>query len=226
MRLAALFSGGKDSTYAAFRAVRDGHDISCLLTAEPTTPDSMLLHHPNIRLTKLQARSMRMPHIYVQCKAGSAEAETDRITEALRYAKDRYGIDGAVHGGISSVFQKSRFDSICRSVGLEAVSPVWRAEPGGYMRGMIRDGFECIITSVSAGGLDESWLGERITEDSIGRLERLSVQYGFNLNFEGGEAETIVLDCPLFEHGIRVVRSTRVWNGYIGRFEITEAVLD
>ena len=38
-----------------------------------------------------------------------------------------------------------------------------------------------------------------VTEiSSLDDLEKLSVKFGFNLNFEGGEAETFVINCPLF----------------------------
>ena len=53
----------------------------------------------------------------------------------------------------------------------------------------------------------------------------LSVKHGFNLNFEGGEAETLVLDCPLFSRQILIEKSKSVWDGYRGIFEIEAASL-
>ena len=48
MKLAVLFSGGKDSTYAAFLAKKAGHDISCLITAISKNKDSYFFHTPLI----------------------------------------------------------------------------------------------------------------------------------------------------------------------------------
>jgi len=79
---------------------------------------------------------------------------------------------------------------------------------------------------VSSGGLDETWLGKIISADDISRLDKLSNKYGFNLNFEGGAAETFVIDCPLYSHPIKITKSKVVWDGYIGRFEIEDAHLD
>ncbi|KKL70694.1 hypothetical protein LCGC14_2102370, partial [marine sediment metagenome] len=53
-----------------------------------------------------------------------------------------------------------------------------------------------------------------------------SKKYGFNLSFEGGEAETFVTDCPLFSYPIKIVKSKKIWDGYRGRFEILDAELD
>ena len=59
----------------------------------------------------------------------------------------------------------------------------------------------------------------------MSKLDKLSVKYGFNINFEGGEAETFVINCPLFKNHISIKKSKIVWDGYRGRFEILEAEL-
>ena len=61
MKLAALFSGGKDSTYAIFLAKKLGHTVEVLLTLNPNSEESHLLHYPNIEFTNLQAESMKIP---------------------------------------------------------------------------------------------------------------------------------------------------------------------
>jgi len=37
MRFVSLFSGGKDSTYALYWALREGHQLASLLTIRPTS---------------------------------------------------------------------------------------------------------------------------------------------------------------------------------------------
>jgi diphthamide synthase (EF-2-diphthine--ammonia ligase) len=53
MKLAALFSGGKDSTYAIYLAKKLSHSVDVLLTLYPHSSESHLLHHPNIKFTPL-----------------------------------------------------------------------------------------------------------------------------------------------------------------------------
>ena len=43
MRLAAFFSGGKDSTFAIYSAKKHGHTVEVLLTLFPKSDESHLL---------------------------------------------------------------------------------------------------------------------------------------------------------------------------------------
>ena len=94
------------------------------------------------------------------------------------------------------------------------------------MDSLLNSNFKFILTSVSSDGLDETWLGKIISTDDISLLSNLSNKYGFNLNFEGGEAETFVTDCPIYSHPIKINKSQTIWDGYRGRFEIEDAGLD
>jgi len=44
----------------------------------------------------------------------------------------------------------------------------------------------------------KDWLGKKITKENFSQLKKDSVKYGFHIGFEGGYADTLVLDCPLF----------------------------
>ena len=226
MNLAALFSGGKDSTYAIYKAKLNDNNIKCALTIFPKSYESKFLHYPNIQITKLQTRSMKIPHIFHQTNSDDVEIETNDLENLINQAKKDFDIEGVVHGGILSEFQKNRFETVCDKLHLKVISPLWRTDQKKYMKDLIDSKFKFIITSVTSEGLDDSWLGKEITTDDINKLDGLSKKYGFNLSFEGGEAETLVLNCPLFSSPIRIIKSKKIWDGYRGRFEITEAILD
>ena len=226
MRLAALFSGGKDSTYSIYQATSQGHEVVCLVTVFPKSEESMLLHHPNIEVTKLLSTSMRIPQVYVSSDSDNTSNEVNSIFLILQKAKIDFKIEGLVHGGISSEFQKKNFESLCKKLDLQLFSPVWNLEPLSYMKQILEKGFSFIITSVTSDGLDDSWLGKIITNADIEKLNELSKQYGFNLNFEGGEAETLVVDCPLYSYPLKITNFKTIWDGYRGKFEIVESELD
>ena len=226
MNIASLFSGGKDSTYSIYKAKQEGHQIRCLITILPLSEESMLLHFPNIELTKLQSKSMGIPQIYIESRSNETETEVNLIEKILAKAKSEYDLEGLVHGGILSEFQKNIFDRVCSKLNLKLISPLWQKEQIEYMKNLIESNFNFIITSVSADGLDEKWLGKEITIQDLEKLDQLSKKYGFNINFEGGEAETIVIDCPLFSHPIMILKSRKIYDGIRGRFEILDAELD
>jgi diphthamide synthase (EF-2-diphthine--ammonia ligase) len=82
------------------------------------------------------------------------------------------------------------------------------------------------MVTVSSDGLDEKWLGKLILKSDIAILNKLSEKFRFNLNFEGGEAETFVINCPLFSNSIKINQFKKNWDGYRGRFEIVDAELN
>jgi ABC transporter with metal-binding/Fe-S-binding domain ATP-binding protein len=192
----------------------------------PESEESLLLHYPNIEITKLQSKSLRIPQIFMQARSSKADNELSALEELLKKAKNDYQIEGLVHGGILSEFQMKNFEKICSNLNLNLVSPLWHKDQKEYMKSLIESNFHFIITSVSSGGLDDYWLGKEIISDELEKLETLSEKYGFNLNFEGGEAETLVTDCPIFAYPIKITKAKKIWDGYRGRFEIEEAGLD
>jgi len=225
MKLAALFSGGKDSTYAIYLAKKSGHSVDVLLTIFPHNDESHLLHYPNIRFTSLQSESMKIPQIIEKLTSTEPKNESDALDKLIISAKENYSIDGIVHGGILSEYQKNSFSLSCKKNNLQIISPLWNMEPESYMKELLSENFEYIISTVSSDGLNDSWLGRTIREDDLIELKKLQQKFDFNLNFEGGEAETFVTNCPLFEKSLFIQDSTTKWDGYRGRFEILEAKL-
>ncbi|MCH7877144.1 MAG: diphthine--ammonia ligase [Thaumarchaeota archaeon] len=226
MKLASLFSGGKDSTYAIYMAQKQGHQVTCLLSVFTKSEESHLLHHPNLQWTKLQSESMKIPQLTIKSDSDETNDELLALENLLQTAKDKFYIEGLVHGGINSQFQKEKFETLCSKLDLIAVTPLWGSDPEQYMNNLLDSNFVFIMTIVSSDGLDDTWLGKQISKSDIDTLRQLSDKFGFNLNFEGGEAETFVINCPLFSNSIKINQAKKTWDGYRGRFEIMDAELN
>jgi diphthine-ammonia ligase len=226
VRLAALYSGGKDSTFSIFKAKQAGHDIACLVSMRPSSDDSLLFHYPNVWLTDLLAKAMQIPLACFDIAKTSKEGEIEALDQAIIAAKTMYGIDGIVHGAISSNFQNQLFKRICDKNGLTTITPIWNIPLDRYLDELLSENFHIIFVSVSAMGLGKCWLGKSFDRSSLTTLSSLSRKFGFNLAFEGGEAETLVLDCPLFKNErININKALVHWDGQRGIFEILEASL-
>ena len=226
MKLACLFSGGKDSTYAIRLAKKQGHDVVCLLSIFTKSEESHLLHHPNLKWTKLQSESMKIPQLTIISNSDETEDELIVMEKLLQNAKEQFQIDGLIHGGIKSKFQKEKFETLCLKLNLVSIAPLWGTDPNEYLNELLDSNFHFIMITVSSDGLDEQWLGKLISKSDIAILNNLSNKFGFNLNFEGGESETFVIDCPLFSNSIKINEFTKNWDGYRGRFEIVDAELN
>ena len=94
------------------------------------------------------------------------------------------------------------------------------------MRMMVSLGFEVIISGVAASGLDEKWLGRKIDDECIDDLVKLNQKIGLNLAFEGGEAETLVLDGPIFKKRVKILDYKKEWNVDSGLYIIEDAILE
>jgi len=224
LKVAVLYSGGKDSTYAAYLAGGRGDELECLITLAPARSDSYMFHYPNIRWTSLQAEAMHLPHVTLETQ-GVKEEELEDLSGAIEVAKRDYSIEGVYTGALASVYQKSRVERICDELEVKAVSPLWQIDQIAHLRNIVENHFDVIMTGVAALGLDESWLGRALDMDAVGDLARLHAKYGVNPGLEGGEGETFVLDCPLFDRRVEVVSSRKHWEGDSGFLEILDARL-
>jgi diphthine-ammonia ligase len=225
LRLGSLYSGGKDSTFSIFRAKQAVHEIACLITMHPIADDSPLFHYPNSWVAEYLADAMQIPLLGFEVSGRSKEDEMKALEEAMVRAKSLYGIEGIVYGDISSNYQKKAFEEICARHGLAPVAPLWNLEPEKYMSELVDRGFRVIVVGVSAMGLGKEWLGSEIDKGAVAKLALLSRKYGFNLTFEGGEAETLVTDCPLFRKKLQIKKANAHWDGQRGIFEILEVAL-
>jgi diphthine-ammonia ligase len=222
LKLASLYSGGKDSNYSIFEVQRLGHDVLCLVSIIPEISDSLLFHFPNIQLTQALAQAIDLPIRNFQSSNSRLENEMSVLENALSTVKDEFGIEGIVHGGISSMFQKRNFEKVCDGLQLSVYSPLWNLNPSNYLHQLIDEKFKITIVGVSALGLGKEWLGITLDRDNVKTLESLSRKYGFNLNFEGGEAETLVVDCPIYKKKLEIKEGIVKWFGDNGIFEIID----
>lgn len=224
MYLASLFSGGKDSAFALYKAMQEGHEIKVIVTISSENPESYMYHVPNIELTKLQAEAMQRPIIFKTTK-GVKEEELDDLKRAIEEAIQGYQIEGVVSGAIYSNYQRKRIDDICEELGIKSLNPLWKRKPKEMLKEMVAEGFKIILSAVAAGGLGPEWLGKEIDDETIKELSELHDTCYVCTAGEGGEFETLVLDAPFFKKRIEISDAEKVWDGQSGVYKVKNAVL-
>jgi len=212
MKIAALYSGGKDSNYAVHWALEQGHEV-VLINMEPQA-DSMMFHHPNTNWCGLQAEAAGLE---LTTFSTTHETELEDLKNALKEAN----ADGLVTGAVQSVYQKSRIDKIAKDLDLEAFAPIWHKETD-FLKEML-DMMEVYIVSVSAEGLGEEWLAKQYKPKDVDTLSKLNPP--INLFLEGGEGETFVANAPFFKKRIEITEWDISWNGNTGKAIIKDAEL-
>lgn len=219
MKLAVLFSGGKDSSLAALLAQLAGYGIACLITIESKNDDSYMFHTPSISKTQKQADAMGIPLIVQQTK-GEKEIELEDLKTAIIKAKEEFGVQGIVTGAVESVYQASRVQKICNELSLECFNPLWQKNQIELLEELVKLNFKVIIVGVAAYPLDENFLGKEINSDFIEEMKKLQKEYKINPAGEGGEFESFVLNSPMFKEELTIKDKKIFGEGNAWRLEL------
>lgn len=201
MKLAVLFSGGKDSCLALHKALEEGHDVLYLLSIIPETQESYMFHKPYLNLLAKQAELLGIELIIKSSKA-EKEKELGDLEELILTIKDK--VDGIAVGGIASNYQGERIKKICDKLGLKFYAPLWGYNSEQIWEELIKEGFMVILTKVACEGLGKEDLGKVIDKQVFDELKKKSEKYKFRIDFEGGEAESAVLFMPEFRKEIQI----------------------
>ena len=207
MRLASLYSGGKDSSFSLYVAEQMGHEIPYLVNVVPEDKASWIFHTPNLNVVPAIAEAMGKELIL-----GRSTGEEDSDMEGLRQALDGLDIDGIVTGAVWSDYQWDRMNLVCGDLGLKFFAPMWRKDQDYLMEQMIDAGVEAVIVGCYAEGFDESWLGRPLNHETLAELRKLRDKYGISIMGEGGEYESLTLNSPSFRYPLKIAGSRKEWN--------------
>ncbi len=201
MKLAVLFSGGKDSCLALHKVLAEGHEVIYLLSILPMREDSFMFHKPFVNLLRRQAEELGI-ELIVGGSDGKKEEELVDLKKLIGRVNE--DVEGIVVGGIASLYQGKRVKRICDELGLEFVAPLWDYSPDDVWKDLLKDGFEVVMTRIACDGIGEEWIGRVIDGKNFDKLNDLAEEYKFRVDFEGGEAETAVLNMPEFKEEIEI----------------------
>jgi asparagine synthase (glutamine-hydrolysing) len=219
MKLGVLFSGGKDSVFSAWLAEKRGHELSCLISIMSANKDSYMYHPISKNVITKQAEVMELPLLLKESK-GKKEKELIDLKRALDEAKIKYEIEGVCVGAIASSYQYERVKKICKELDLGVFSPIWGWGEEEYMHQLVKNDFDAIIVKVAADGLDEKWLGKKIDLN----LLKDAKQKKIHIAGEGGEYESLVLDCGLFKKKLKILNSEKKMDTKISGFLVIKKV--
>jgi len=190
-----LFSGGKDSVYAFHLAKLSAFDVKCLIKLIPSSNESMMFHYPFTKGIDFE-KILGLPLIEVLV---NEDDELDKLKEALSKAKIQYDINYVFTGAMDSEYQRMRFNFVCEELGLKTISPLWRKDQKKMIREQV-DVFSVQVVSITALGLNKELLIKPLDETALNKIYQSKTVT--NKAFEGGEAETLVLDAPEFKYRV------------------------
>jgi diphthine-ammonia ligase len=214
MKVVALISGGKDSCYNMCKCVDDGHEIVALANLYPAENyssdelDSFMYQTVGHQAIEAYSEAMGLP-LYRQVISGKALSqgmqynasdgdEVEDLFLLLHKIQQEVSFDAISVGAIHSNYQRVRGDHVCERLGIKMLCYLWGRDQIELLQEMIDYGIHAILIKVAVMGLDASHLGKSLQEVQPILLS-LAKQFGINVCGEGGEFETLTLDCPLFK---------------------------
>ncbi|KAK1284200.1 hypothetical protein QJS10_CPB21g00082 [Acorus calamus] len=215
MKTVGLVSGGKDSCYAMMKCVEYGHEIVALANLMPLDDsvdelDSYMYQTVGHQIVISYAECMGLPlfrrrihgstkrqHLTYEETTGD---EVEDMFILLSEVKRQFpSIMAVSSGAIASDYQRLRVESVCSRLGLVSLAYLWKQDQSLLLQEM-----------VAAMGLKPSkHLGVKISELQQ-ELLQLNELYGINVCGEGGEYETLTLDCPLFINAHIILDNSQV----------------
>ena len=206
MRVAVLYTGGKDSHYATMKALDQGHDVVCLITVAARRVDSYMFHTVNIRWSLLHGEAMGVPQHLVEV-SGEKEREVEELAQHMEGLVRECRLEGIVTGAVASVYQKSRVDKVAKRLGLTHMAPLWGYDQENLLREEVEN-LRFLITATMAMGLGPQHLGRVVTPDTAEEIIALSGRYGFSPWGRAGSSRRLWWRAPFWPLTSSAERST------------------
>jgi uncharacterized protein (TIGR00290 family) len=191
------WSGGKDSSYAFFKALQLGYKPAVLLNVMNEYGDRSRSHGITKPLLQAQADAISLPiHFFNSSWSDYEKNYIDNLNDLTK----KYDISHAVFGDIDIESHRAWEEKVSGAANLKAVLPLWQGHRKQLVLDMIEAGFEAIIVSCNQ-ELGPDFLGNTIDENVIKTFESL----GVDACGENGEYHTLVVNAPFFKNRINVV---------------------
>ncbi|RZC38828.1 diphthine--ammonia ligase [Asbolus verrucosus] len=215
MKVVALISGGKDSTFNMMQCLAAGHDIVALANLTPHNKselDSYMYQSVGHEAIDFIAAAMDLP-LYRQTTHGqstqrgkiyepTSNDEVEDLFQLLSQIKSDLTLEAVSVGAILSDYQRVRVENVCIRLGLVPLAYLWQRDQKELLNEMIKCEVDAVVIKVAALGLDPTKHLGRTLSSLQPHLHAMNEKYGLNVCGEGGEYETLTVDCPLFKSRI------------------------
>ena len=178
-------------------------------------------HGLDPKLIRAQAQAIKIPIIQRKLTWDTYEREFKKAVLEIKQA----GVKGVVFGDVDLQEHKDWVDRVCKELGIEAIEPLWGADPEQLLTEFMNEGFEATVVRAKADIFGEEWLGLEIDENFVKELRKLKNKSNFHILGEAGEYHTFVINGPMFKRRIRILEADKFlkdgyWSLDIAKWEI------
>jgi uncharacterized protein (TIGR00290 family) len=199
MKVISLWSGGKDSCFAYYKAKLRGYKIISLFNFTNSNGANSISHGLSSQIIRKQAIMTGIPLFQ---KAMSNEDYEKDFKALILKVKRSEGIRGIVFGDIYLREHKDWIDRVCKEIDVEPVMPLWGKDTSRLVNEFIKRGFKAIIVSTRKELLGKEWLGREINTELVEEFQKMG---NIDLCGEKGEFHTFVYDGPVFKNPVKFI---------------------
>lgn len=204
MKVIASTSGGKDSTFAIFKAVQMGHEVAYLANTIAYDSKRVRFHGVKAEIIQKQAEALGLPLLQ---KETTPENYRKEYLENIREVIKKEGIEGLVFGDIFLQDCYNWAKEICDELGIVLIEPLWKKSSEEVMEDFMDSGFEAIVVSTQSDLLDASWVGRKLDQSFLDDIKKIN---GVDICGENGEYHSLVLNGPIFKKKLEIKKSEKV----------------
>jgi uncharacterized protein (TIGR00290 family) len=192
---AISWSGGKDSTLALDRAVRQGLDVRYLFNIVYGPTGRVRFHGVRADLIARQAEALGLELIQpFTTPRGFEPAFLNGLDELIAH-----GVGGVVFGNIHLADVRAWYEERTTARGLEHVEPLWGDAPRDLVHEVLARGYRTRVVSVDLARGRRDWLGRELDAEFAAEI---AMHPGVDPAGEQGEYHTFVFAGPLFRSEI------------------------
>ena len=207
-----MWSGGKDSALALWRARRSGLDIGWLVNVYDRATERVRFHATPIEAIARQADAAGVPLVRVPTDWETFDGSLRDAFAALV----RQGCRGVVFGDIHLADVRAWYEERTRAAGLEHVEPLWGEAPAALLAEFVAIGGRAIVTCIETTKLDDAWLGRVIDADFV----RDITPTGIDPCGENGEYHSFAYGGPFFRRPVAWRAGERRDDGRFAQLDI------
>jgi diphthine-ammonia ligase len=218
-KTAVCWSSGKDSCLALYRLLNESKNVVCLLSMVSERDERNHAHGIKLEILKLQAEALGIPLMLVD-SAGDYEMS---LATALTDLKQKHGVDEIVFGSLYSEEDRKWNEDVAFRAGLEPLFPVWitQNEANKLLDEFITLGFSAIVCRASEKHFDQTWAGRFLDRRFYEEIQ----QHNVCPMGEFGEYHTFVLDGPIFQKRVTIMKSGVVLNSGLWSLDVQQCQL-
>ena len=186
-----MWSGGKDSALALWRARQRGLQVEWLVNVYDRATERVRFHATPLAAIAHQARAAGVRLVSVPTDSETFEGSLRATYAGLV----QQGCRGVVFGDIHLADVRAWYEERTRGAGLDHVEPLWGESPAALLAEFVAIGGRAVLTCIETAKLDASWLGRVIDERFVRDIATLAV----DPCGENGEYHSFAYSGPFFD---------------------------